>query len=321
LDGKQIGDALRRAIGYLLISQLETGEFPSVISDRVDLQGWRTPDSCVFVSAGVLHALRFLGGSTLVSMRDRTVMFLLEEMIAPGIWCYWTRRSAKKIPADVDDTASVLNALDAHLPAHTLAAGREAIIANRNEDGLFKTWIAPNEAKNDVDSVVNANVVACLGRCPETREACTYLCNLLRNGKVSESYWYYAHDASFYYAVSRAVAILDDKATVLRELLAQRLNLSVSGTRSILEIALEACALLTIGLRDTAAVVERIDHIMQTQRSDGSWAQYGYYTGPEAPAPRSVWFGSASLTTAICVEALSHYALKTGISLRRYRIK
>jgi hypothetical protein len=47
---------------------------------------------------------------------------------------------------------------------------------------------------------------------------------------------------------------------------------------------------------------------LMTQRGDGAWPGCSYYTGPMAPAPRSVWFGGEAATTALCLEALSHFA-------------
>ncbi|MFZ1199321.1 MAG: hypothetical protein WAO07_04060 [Desulfobacterales bacterium] len=316
VTNQTIGDALRRAIGYLRSEQLETGEFPSVIADRVDLGGRHTADSCVFVSTAILHSLRYLGGAALEPMRARTARFLRDEMIEPGIWRYWTRRSTNTIPADVDDTACVLAVLQNDLSAQTVAAGRAAIIANRNAQGWFKTWILPGAAANDVDSVVNANVAAYLGPGLETRQACTRLLDLLLKDRIDGTYWYYAHDASLYYALARAAVAFEERATALRALLRRRLNVPVAGTRSILEVALETCTLLTLGIPDSAAVLGRIERILHAQRTNGSWARYGCYAGPVAPAPRSVWFGSACLTTALCVEALSH-TLSSGFWLSR----
>jgi hypothetical protein len=52
----------------------------------------------------------------------------------------------------------------------------------------------------------------------------------------------------------------------------------------------------------------QIDLMLDGQGEDGSWPRVAFYSGPRPPQPRSVWFGSEELTTALCLEALARYS-------------
>ena len=52
----------------------------------------------------------------------------------------------------------------------------------------------------------------------------------------------------------------------------------------------------------------QIELILAVQYDDGSWPRVAFYSGPRPPLPRSVWFGSEDLTSALCLEALARYS-------------
>jgi len=51
-------------------------------------------------------------------------------------------------------------------------------------------------------------------------------------------------------------------------------------------------------------LAKAIAYLVSTQREDGSWKRIPMYGGPPTPTT----FGSADLTTGICLEALARYA-------------
>lgn len=316
VTGPLIGRALRRGVRCLLGAQAESGAFPGIVSDRPDLGGWQAPDCSIFDTAGVLRSLRFASGAALKPLRERATAFLRREMIPPGIWGYWPRGAARAdIAPDADDTAVVLDVLGKSLPEAAVAAGRAALLANRAEDGRFKTWLAPAGASNDIDSVVNANVVVCLGPGPETRPAERFLHLAVRSPVPRETYWYYADDAALFYAVSRVMAASLQYTEELRRGVVDAVLARSPDTGSPLRCALEACALLNGGIAEGPALAGRLGPLLATQRPDGSWPAEAYYAGPRAPEPRSVWFGCEAGTTALCIEALSQFAWLSGLPI------
>ncbi len=73
-------------------------------------------------------------------------------------WRYWSSRNPnhKRLPPDINDTACVASALKNHYYKLLFSSNTQRILKNRNEQGLFYTWLGRLPARNDVDSVVNA---------------------------------------------------------------------------------------------------------------------------------------------------------------------
>ena len=66
---------------------------------------------------------------------------------------------------------------------------------------------------------------------------------------------------------------------------------------------LAICSLLNLG-ENLEGLGRAIDYLVKTQREDGSWRRIPMYGGPPTPTT----FGSADLTTGICLEALARYS-------------
>jgi len=101
---------------------------------------------------------------------------------------------------DLDDTSCSSFILE--LSGETLS-NKKTIYSNRDQDGLFKTWIR-NSQKNDVDSVVNSNVLLYLGENEMTASACDVLVDAVMKNKETSMSYYYPEIAVFYYTLSRA---------------------------------------------------------------------------------------------------------------------
>src|SRR5262249_58714615 len=116
----------------------------------------------------------------------------------------WTAASGQRIEPDLDVTACVSAVLvrngyllfDVNLPV---------ILRYQDEQGRFLTWVRRGD-RNDVDSVVNANVLWYLGDRPETRAACDYLNRIVVEGAEAGASWDYEESPVLYYAISRAWA-------------------------------------------------------------------------------------------------------------------
>lgn len=278
-------------------------------------------DSSPFTTAIVLYSLTFVYPATTSSevypgFRQRALDFLHSERIEPGIWRYWSAASGKGISPDLDDTALVSFVLQEHGQGGDLKpANRDLILSNRNREGIFYTWLRSQGAKNDLDSVVNSNVLLYLGDCPETAGAASYLCDLISTDQVAGSFWYYTTELALDYAVSRAIyhGVHSLRAAIpalYRRLLDRRLEDGSWGDELATGLALSALFNLSAVTGEPLLPAIRnggVDFLLSRQEDSGAWRSIAYYQGPEPPAPRTRFFGSRELTTAVCLEALARH--------------
>ncbi|MDB4950787.1 MAG: hypothetical protein JWM27_3436 [Gemmatimonadetes bacterium] len=299
--------AVRRGVEYLATVQLPTGEFPSYARAAASVESAGTLDGSPFVTTFALYALSLVPGAGTREMIARGVRFLLDEQEPPGLWRYWTKANPRPIDPDLDDTCCASFVLR-WLEVPEFAGGNEAaILANRAPSGLFHTWLREG-ARNDVDSVVNANVLLYLGERPETAAACEILNQTLLRGMEERTYYYYLDPLALYYAVSRAWAhgahgLERSRDTVVARTLARQRADGGFGDNDLLA-GLALCTLCNFGLAGSPQVARGIRRLVDVQRPDGSWGDHLFYAGPEPPSPHAFWWSSPALAAALAVEAL-----------------
>jgi hypothetical protein len=211
------------------------------------------------------------------------------------------------------------------------------ILGNRNRDGLFHTWLVPRlpitgdasywrvvlpklpwsftrhpfwrltEAEpNDVDGVVNANVLLCLGERDETRPIVRYLLQILADSREATCDKWHLNRFNVYYMISRAYFMGAPSLTDARRPIVERIAGAAGEDGAVgnaLETALAACALLNFEERSTT-LDRAVDWLVAAQAADGGWPRLPlYYGGPK----RVYGWGSEELTTAVAVEALARY--------------
>jgi hypothetical protein len=303
-----VDEGLARGVDFLRRRQEPSGEFAIELWREDEGPGSSVRDHAVMVTGCVLYALRFIDAATVGDITSAAVRFLIGEMRPPGVWSYWTAASGKRIEPDLDDTALLSFVLRRHHPHIALGSNVEAILAARNRDGLFHTWLRPPDRRNDVDTVVNANVVLHLGERRETGAACDHLRACVLSGREAGSYWYYVDDSSLHYAISRAlwhgVRALDDlRGPLVEKALARQRRDGSFGDE--LCTAWTLSTLLNAGSDDRDAISDAVGSLLARQRADGGWASVAAFAGPEPPGPRTFRWGSQELTAAACVEALA----------------
>ena len=303
-----MASAIEKAIDFLYHHQLPYGEFKTYISPNPRLEDQYLPDSTPFVTTLVLYSISFVDCPKVRKMTRKAVNFLTEEMEPPGVWRYWTSRTNQKPTPDLDDTSCASFVLKKYHPHIDSNIG--IILGNRNDQGLFYTWIKNRTAQNDVDSVVNANVLLYLGEREETKAVCDYLNHIVLNDQEEGSYWYYLDHLTLYYMISRAYfngvsSLRDARYTVVNKIISRQQKDGSFGND--LNTALAVCALFNFEYDNSAVLDPAIDYILNRQQKDGAWSRVAFYAGPEAPLPHSFWSGSEELTTAFCIEALARY--------------
>lgn len=303
-----VNAAIDRALVFLASRQLHHGEIPIHRFASPDLSGAPKLDSSPFATALALIGLREVEHPLVPLIRGRAERFLQEEREGAGLWRYWSSRHGTKIDPDLDDTccASFALAGDGARSGENVAV----ILGNRHSSGLFKTWLRDPDEDNDVDGVVNANVLLCLGERDETRAARDIVCDAIRGDREAQSTCYYLDPLALYHAVARAyrhgvAGFAACRASILAK------TVEPAGPRGALAAALRVATRVYFDA-DPSSVEADVAHLLSAASADGGFERAAFYSGPEPPAPRSVWWGSEELTTAIAVEALALYARRSS---------
>jgi hypothetical protein len=299
---ERLAPSVRRGLRFLQNHQLPYGEFRTYASPSINMRV-TSLDSSVFVTTFVLYSIARIDCPPGTTMTNKAISFLTEEMRGPGLFQYYTSRNTNSIGFDLDDTACASVALQR---SHPLVAGGgnvEYFIENRNEANLFYTWVGEAGTDNDVDSVVNANVVLYLGDRDETRSACRYLIETIESGRESDSYHHYLDDMILYYAVSRAYTHGTLSLSGAREAIIEKVLQRSNDNGSFGDELATACAVCSLAnfqydgvtrLRDAAR------YLKEQQSANGSWRRVAMFFQPGR------YYGSEELTTALCLEALTH---------------
>jgi hypothetical protein len=301
---EKLAPSVRRGLQFLHDNQLPCGEFRTYASPSVDMKVTLF-DSSIFVTTFVLYSIARIDDPCVSTMTNKAISFLAGEMRGPGLFQYYTSKNTRSLEFDLDDTACASVALQRSHPLVMRGRNVEYFIENRNEADLFYTWVGVAASANDVDSVVNANVVLYLGDRGETKSACRYLIDTIKGGCVSDSYRHYLDDMSLYYAVSRAYAHGTSSLREAREALIEKVLQFSRDDGSFgneLATACAMCSLANFGYDGVTRLGAAARYLEERQRVDGSWRRVGMYNQP------GVCYGSEELTTALCLEALTHVA-------------
>jgi hypothetical protein len=304
-DRTRRADAVSQAVGYLASHQLPYGELRTCRSDDPTLVRDPVFESSPYGTTYVLHSLRFVDDPRAAALAERALDFLAGEMEPPGLWRYYTSRNTKLLPPDLDDTACASLALRDRHDEIQLGLNLRQILANRDEDGCFRTFLGSPSA-NNVDAVVNANVLAYLGERDETRAACDYLCRIVTQGDEGRASLYGVDDLSFDYVLSRAwflgVKSLEPcRAPIVRRILARQKDDGTFG--DALATALACASLLNFEEAPPDVLDRALTALCAQQSADGSWPRSTFYIDFNGG-----FYGSEELTTALAVEALARAA-------------
>jgi len=288
-------------IDFLYQSQLPYGEFRTYACSDEEMRTDCYFDSSPFVTTFVLYSINFVDDPKAKDMMEKAIHFFLEEMDSRGLWKYWTSRNDRNINPDLDDTSCISYILVKNrIP---FESNLDIILANRDDQGRFYTWVRDPDRENDIDCVVNANVLLYLGENKDTRETCQYLNKVVSDGQEDSCSPYYPGRLFLYYMLSRAYFNGASCLHTSRDLIVERVISMQEDDGSFgneLSTALAACTLLNFDDHGPS-VFEAIEYILGAQAKDGSWPRAVFFLGP---AP---YYGSEELTTAICIEALVRY--------------
>ena len=311
---KAAKESIRRGLAFLESTLDDDGAWHCIRFNLARPEVPRHFERPPFVSALCALALESCDEARARQIRVATREYLVQTIEHPGFWRYYLH-----LPQDLDSTALCGMVIGSH-PWIALERNVPRILANRDEDGRFMTWILAADEPDvvssfriEADPVVNANVVAYLGDRPETRAAQQWLETLIAEDDVEGKSKWYPGTVTVYYAATRAMVRARPALARLRPLLADR----ILGLRDVqgdfgdvLHTAQAVSALHNIDSLDRIDVKRTAEELMDSQQEDGSWPELLAF-GDQAlkwGAMGQIGHGSESVTSAFCVEALAHLA-------------
>jgi hypothetical protein len=319
----QLNSAIAKGLDFLNKDQLHYGEFQSYKSFKKDFsEGCQVyKGSSPYITTFVVYSLSFIQLPLAKQITQNVLDFLEREVIAPGIWRFFTTnnklfyvngqfvKGQGGIVPDLDDTCCASFALQAK---ETTFNNQEIILNNRNENGLFYTWLLEDKwhknntkitvpPKNDICCGVNANVLLYLGANEQTLAVCQYLNQVVLSDREVECSIYFPDRIVIHYLISRAffqgiLALQPCRDSIVSKILAQQQNNGSFG--DVLSTAFSICSLYNLGYVDSS-IKRAINFLITHQTENGSWLKTGFFISTAS------YYGSEALTTGICLEALA----------------
>lgn len=303
-------EGIRRGLAFLESTIDENGAWHCIRFNVADPDIPRHFERPPFVSALCALALESSDEPRARAICTATKAYLIDTIEYPGLWRYY-----RHLPPDLDSTSLCSMVVGMH-PWIWLGRNVPAILANQDEEGRFMTWVL-QEGEPDVvspfrieaDPVVNANVIACLGDRPETRDAQRWLEALVTDGSLEGSSKWYPDTVAIYYAIARAMVRAKPALDSLRPILADRilgLRDRKGGFGNVLQTAQAVSALYNVGSLGRVDAMREVETLMNSQRVDGSWPEllaFGDQSLKWGVVGR-IGHGSEAVTSAFCIEAL-----------------
>ena len=302
--------SIRRGLDFLDSIIDASGAWHCIRFNIADPDIPRHYEKPAFVSAFCALALERCEEPRARAIHDRTLRHIVETMEYPGLWRYY-----RHLPQDLDSTALCSLLIGSH-PWILLGRNIPRILANRDEDGRLLTWLlAENEPdvvarfRIEADPVVNANVIALLGDCPETKAAQGWLEKLIREDRLHGASKWYPDPVTICYSIARAMVRTAPLLDHLREGLTQRILDLWDGKEGFGNVLLTAQAVSALSDIDRLHRIDtnsQFEKLLSWQNEDGHWPellafgdqslQWGVFG--------QIGHASESMTTAFCIEAL-----------------
>ena len=307
-------ESILRGLDFLESTIDERGAWHCIRFNVADPKVPRHFERPPFISAYCVLALEKCREAKARSICAATRAYLAGTIEYPGFWRYY-----RHLPQDLDSTTLCSLVIGTH-PWVLLGRNIPRMLANRDGEGRFMTWMLEGDEPDvvsrfriEADPVVNANVIAYLGDCAETRDAQRWLEALITGGNLEDSSKWYPDEIAICYAAARAVRRVTPALDRLRPVLADRvlgLRDEQGGFGNVLQTAQAVSALSDAGGLERTDAKRLMRSILNAQREDGSWPEllaFGDQT-LKFGAVGQIGHGSEAVTTAFCIEALERLA-------------
>jgi len=304
-------NSVQKGVAYIRSQQLSNGGFSSFSGPAILPFQPSLVYSTTFTPALILAALSSVDSVPAVSVRKSLAAWLLDQRSPAWSFNYWAADAPERkhlpYPDDLDDTFCTLIALHQHDPSlideSCLANVVKLLIATESQvGGPYRTWLAGKDAPTawtDVDLAVNTNVAGFLRLVADPLPNLTKMIEEAISAEAFKSPYYPSPYPIVYY-MSRAYAGPHTQALV--QWLELRLRDGWWGNP--LHTALAISSLVRLGHAELCkAAVQRL---AVSQQADGAWPAIGFCIDPSIKN-KAHYSGSAALTTAFAVEALTAY--------------
>ena len=319
-------ESIRRGLRFLESTIGQDGAWHCIRFNVADPDIPRHFERPPFVSALCVLALESSNEPKARAICSATKAYLAETIEYPGFWRYYLH-----LPHDLDSTTLCSLVVRTH-PWVSLGRNVPRMLANRDEEGRFMTWLLDEDEPNvvapfriEADPVVNANVIAYLGDHPATKEAQRWLEGLLNEGRLEGSSKWYPDTVAIHYALSRAVVRAQPALGELRAVLADRildLRDEKGNFGNVLQTAQAVSALSNVGSLGRIDGKRQVERLIGSQRDDGSWPELLAFGDQSLKWGRfgQIGHGAETVTSAFCIEALERLAEETYLPgrLRNY---
>lgn len=308
-----IDEAIKSGVDYLANNQREDGSFPSFVSASKNFDRSKENQS-VFPTCLILSSLNSLPQSMeLERIKNKAAKFLLGQKSNFWSWNYWKRNSSDSkntpYPDDLDDTCCAVSALIGHNPKFVSTKAIAKVVnllayCEAQEGGPYCTWLTPPEADKgwkDIDLAVNSNIAYFLSLQEVALPSLNAMVEkAIASGKYNSPYYHSPY--AVIYFISRWYKG-KKKNGIVSYLLKRRLKNHSWGNP--LDTALAVSALINLGCKKED-VEETLSSILNN-RIKGKWIAYPFVV-EEIKGKQKYYSGSAELTTAFCLEALSKFS-------------
>ena len=303
-------EAIRRGLAFVESTIDENGAWHCIRFNVADPEIPRHFERPPFVSALCALALESSDEPRARAICTATKAYLIDTIEYPGFWRYY-----RHLPPDLDSTALCSLVIGTH-PWIWLGRNVPGMLANRDEEGRFMTWVLAEDEPDvvspfriEADPVVNANVLACLGNHPATRDARRWLEALVTEGNLEGSSKWYPDTVTIYHAITRAMIRAKPALDHLRPMLADRiLGLRDEKGRfgNVLQTAQAVSALYNVGSLESIDAKREVERLLSSQRGDGSWPELLAFGDQSLKwgVVGQIGHGSEAVTSAFCIEAL-----------------
>ena len=305
-------ESMDRGLDFLESTIDENGAWHCIRFNIADPDIPRHFERPPFVSALCALALERCRDPRAKAMCTATRAYLAETIEYPGFWRYYLH-----LPQDLDSTTLCSLVFGDH-PWVLLGRNVPRMLANRDDEGRFMTWVLDEDQPNvvapfriEADPVVNANVIAYLGDCPATKDAQRWLAALITEGRLEGSSKWYPDTAAIYYALARAMVRTQPALDQIRPALADGI-LDLRGDQgdfgNVLQTAQAVSALGNIGCLDRIDATQAVQALIGSQRDDGSWPELLAFGDQSLKWGKfgQIGHGAEAITSAFCIEALEH---------------
>ena len=303
----------QEVILYLQKQQAADGSFGGLSSPRITPFSGQREQPTIFPTALILDCLREVIGTE--DIRLRAAKYLAGQVSDQGSWNYWDVASKAKqeqpYPDDLDDTAGVLAALTRSgmrwVDGFRLGQFARLLVASEQRPGgPYNTWLidtAKAPQWHDVDIAVNANVGYVLSlQSVQLQGLMGYINDSLVHNKLTSSY--YVGELPVLYFLSRWYQGEE------RTRLVAKVTKSIAD--NVAKNSLEQALLLSTGCRLglPKKQLAGLADVLRKATTGNHWPAAAFYVDPVYDG-KQYYGGSAVLTTAFALEALTAYASLT----------